>query len=135
MKIRHDNRGAVTLLSTVVIFLVCLMLAEGIQFLGVGELQNGFTADLGAQAFALADGCADEGMERLALSASFTGETVANGNSSCTVSVTGSGGTRQIDASGSVNGTVVRKVRVNVTFTAGSPRNAVAVLAWQEVTT
>src|SRR5689334_7095785 len=110
MRVIQDKRGVVTLVTTVIIFLVCLALAEGIQFLGVGELQNGFTADLSMQSFALADGCAEEALERLTLSDTYTGETITLGNDSCTVAVSGAGGTRQIDATSSVNSSIVRRI-------------------------
>ncbi len=132
MKILHDNRGAVTLITTMLIFLICLTVAEGIQFLGVGELQNGFTTDEAAQAFSLADGCANEGIARLRLSLTYTGETITLGNDGCVVVVSGTDAARVIDATATINGVIERTVELQTTVSPAAPANTVTVTAWRE---
>lgn len=130
---RRQN-GFATLATMVVIFFVALTLAMSVQFLGLGELQHGFASNLGEQAFAIGDGCVDEALQRLRYSSAYAGGTVTHGDDACTIAVSGSGGTRQVDVVATVNGLVVRSLKVGVSITAGVPRNVVSVTGWEEVT-
>lgn len=130
---RRQN-GFATLATMVVIFFVALTLAMSVQFLGLGELQHGFTSNLGEQAFAIGDGCADEALQRLRYSSAYAGGTVTHGDDACTIAVSGSGGTRQVDVVATVNGIIVRSVRAQVALTVASPRNTVSVTSWEELT-
>lgn len=122
-------RGVVTLATTVVIFFTALALAVSIQFLGVGELLIGFQEGQSERAFELADSCSHEAMLRLKRSSSYTGSTLSVGDDSCTITVSGSGGTRTIDVSATV-GSAVRKLTIDVSL-AG---NVVTIDDWDEVT-
>lgn len=130
---RHQN-GFATLATMVVVFFVALTLAMSIQFLGLGELQHGFASSLGEQAFAIGDGCVDEALQRFRYSSAYAGGTVTHGDSACTIAVTGSGGTRQVDAVATVNGLIVRSIRAQVALTSASPRNEVSITSWEELT-
>jgi len=132
--ILSDQRGIVTLFTVMVVFFVSLLVAVSVQYLGLGELQHGFTGNLSEQAFALADGCSDLGLQRLRMNASYTGEMVTVDDDQCVITVTGGGGTRQIDVAGTVNGTFTRKIRLNLSITTASPRNNVTMTGWQELT-
>lgn len=130
---RARHNGFATLGALVVVFFVALTLAVSVQFVGLGELQQGFASNLGEQAFAIGDGCVDEALVRLRYSASYVGGTVTLGDDTCTITVTGGGGTRQIDTVATVNGVIVRSIRASAALSAGSPRNGVAVTGWEEV--
>lgn len=130
----RGQNGFATLATMVVVFFVALLLAMGIQFLGLGELQHGYTSNLGEQAFAIGDGCVDEALQRLRFSSSYAGGTVTHGDDACTIAVSGSGGTRQVDVAATVNGHIVREIRAQVALTAASPRNVVSVTSWEELT-
>jgi len=132
MNHRRQN-GFATLATMVVVFFVALLLAMGIQFLGLGELQHGYTSNLGEQAFSIGDGCVDEALQRLRFSPSYAGGTVTHGDDACTIVISGSGGTRQVDVTATVNGLIVREIRARVALTAASPRNVVSVTSWEEL--
>lgn len=130
----RSQRGVVTLATTVIIFFVALTLAISVQFLGIGELIIGFQEGQSEQAFELADTCSQEALLRLKRSSSYTGDTLSVGLHSCTITVTGSGGTRNIVTTGTV-GTAVRKLDIDITIVASGNVNVITVTDWDELTT
>jgi len=68
-----NKAGIAALFTVIVIGSAGLLMAYGAVMLGIGELELGYTASRGAEAFALADGCVDEALERLRVNESYSG--------------------------------------------------------------
>ena len=100
----YDNNGAAALIVVVVIAVATLIMAVTASSLGLGELDQGYTGQQGAEAFAVADGCMEETFRLIRLDTSYG---VASGslnltttNGSCTIEVSSSGSTRTITVKG-----------------------------------
>ena len=102
--------------------------------MGIGVLQTGYLNNLSAQAFSLADGCLEEGILRLTTDDTYTGSTITVGDDSCTITVTGAGGTRTITAMSTVNNLVNREIQGDVTITDMGGWNDVVLTNWLETT-
>jgi len=105
-------------------------IAVSLLWLGLAASRTGFASEQRAQAWALANACAEEGLEQIRESTSFSGTgNLTFGAGTCSYTVTNTGGSgRTIAATGTV-GTVVRRAAVSVT--AISP--SIVISSWQEV--
>lgn len=128
----NDQRGFATLTTAVIIFFVTLALALSVQFAGIGELQTGFQNNLSSQGFSLADGCLEEAMLRLRRDSAYTGGTLNVGDDSCTIVVTGAGGTRTITSTATINSVVVREIEAEISISATPTGNLVTITSWEE---
>lgn len=123
------NQGVAALFTVVIVGSAALLMASGAVLLGIGELDRGFTAQQGAEAFAFADGCVDEALERLRLDSSYTGGSITVQNDSCAISVSTPGGSeRTIVVIGNVNNTYYKTVQVEVTL-----GGVITIDSWQEL--
>jgi len=127
-----NQEGFATLTTAIIIFFTTLSMALSIQFAGIGELQTGFQNNLSAQSLSLADGCLEEAMLRLRREASYTGGTLTIGNDTCTNVVTGAGGTRTIISTATINSTIIREIRAEVSIVATPTGNTVTLTDWEE---
>lgn len=124
------SRGFITLISVLVVGAVGIAVTLSIILLGVGFGRTSFAVSQSSQAKALANACAEEGLEKIRESASFTGSgNLSMGQGTCTYTVTSQGGSnRTITSSGTV-GTIVRK-----TSTAINAINPyITPTSWQEI--
>lgn len=125
-----NQRGYITLLSTLFLLGIGGVVAESLILLGLGFFRTSLVLDQSNQAKALANACAEEALEQIKDSAVFTGTgslTISQGT--CSYNVTSGGGeNRTITTSGTI-GTLVRKV--TVTINAIIPR--ININSWQEV--
>jgi hypothetical protein len=114
--------------------LIALALGSAIAFsvvlLGIGSTRDSITLDQSYKAKALADACAEEGLQQIRSSSAFSGTGNLNfGQGTCSYTVTNTGGTtRSVTASGVVSN-VTR--RVSVTISAMTPK--LVINTWQEV--
>jgi len=124
------ERGYITLLSVLVLGAVGIAIAISLVLLGVGASRTSFANEQALQARALANACAEEGLEQIRDNTSFSGtNSLSLGQGSCTYTVTNLGGSdRTIESSGTV-GQVVRKVEIAID--AINPQ--INVTSWQEV--
>lgn len=122
------ERGYIVLISVLIAGAIAVAAALSVILLGLSSSRTSFASTQSAQAAALSNACAEEGLRRIQLSASYTGSgSISQGNCSYTVTSQG-GGNRTVIASSTV-GTIVRKVKVLTTQV--SP---VAIIStWQEV--
>lgn len=125
----RDERGVVTLATTVILFFAALIIAVSVQSAGLGELLSGATDSAGERAFQAADSCANEALLRLARDSAYAGGSLSVGAGTCTITVTGGGSARTIDVSGTV-ASATRRATLSVTVTGG----VVTVDDWAEVT-
>ena len=130
MYTNQTQRGYITLLSVLIVGAVGVAIATTLLLQGTNRSRSSFALQQQAQARALADACAEEGLQQLADNNSFTGTaglTLGAGECSYTVVDTG-GSTRRVEATGTV-GTIVQKARIEVS--ALSPQ--ITLSSWQEV--
>ena len=124
------NKGYITLISVLVVGAVSTAAALSLLLLGLGASRTSFAVEQSQQAKSLANACAEEGLQQIRSSSSFTGSgNLTLGQGSCAYVVTSQGGNnRTITGTGTV-GTVIRKVKVIIN--AISPQ--IGVVSWQEV--
>ena len=123
-------KGYITLLSVLVVGAVGLAVTTSLILLGLGSSRSSLNYQQLHQAKNLASSCAEEGLQKIRESSSFTGSgNLSIGQGSCTYNVTNTGGNgRTVDATGTV-GTVVRKTSVSIS--AISP--SIIISSWQEI--
>lgn len=124
------THGYITLISVLVVGAVGMAITTSLILLGIGNSRTGFTVQQSYQTKALANACAEEGLEKIRGDSAFTGtETLSLGQGNCTYTVTSQGGqNRTVTAVGTV-GTVVRKARVIVSGIGAT----ISLSSWQEV--
>lgn len=126
------KNGFAALFTVIVIGSAALLMAYGATMIGIGELELGYTYSQGGEAFALADGCIDEALERLRLNASYSGGMLTFPNGSCDiqVEVAPSPTQRTITVTSAINNTYYKKLQAVVTM--GS---AITIDSWLELST
>lgn len=116
------------MLTIVIIGAATLLMAIGASRLGLGEMEMGFDEAGGSAAFALADGCVEESLERLRKDAAYLGETLNAVGGSCTVTVNGVGFGRTV-VSAATSGSYTKRIEVQVTLDGST----VMVDSWREI--
>lgn len=124
------NRGYITLISVLVVGAVGLALTTSLLFLGLGSSRTSFALEQSGEARALADACAEEGLQQIRSSTGYVGTgNLSLGNGTCTYTVTSQGGSNRTITASSTIGTIVRKVRVVIT----KINPVITASTWQEV--
>lgn len=130
MKIRKFYKGYVVLISFLAVGAAVLVLSvSGILF-GLNSSQSSLTVEESAKASFLADFCAEEALQQIRDSLSFSGSnTISQSFGICGYSVSNLGGSlKQVIASGT-SGLAVRKLKINVS--AVNPK--LIINSWQAV--
>jgi len=127
---RDHQNGYVALLSVLILGAVTTAVALALLTTGTDRQRSGLIEQQSKQARAAAVACAEESLQIIHDTTSFTGtNNLALSPGTCTYTVTNTGGSdRTIVASGTV-GNVVKKIQVYVTIEASS----ISVTSWQEV--
>ncbi|HCE87097.1 MAG: hypothetical protein UW39_C0003G0032 [Parcubacteria group bacterium GW2011_GWC2_44_17] len=122
--------GYITLISVLVIGAVGLAITISLILLGLGSSRTSFALEQSNQTKALTNACAEEAMQQIRDSMSFTGNgNLSLGQGTCNYTVTSQGGqNRTITALGTV-GTIVRKVKIIIS----KINPTITVTSWQEV--
>jgi len=125
-----QKRGFMALISILVVGAVGIAIALALLGLGLGSARTSFAVEQSNQAKALANACAEEGLQQIRDSISFVGTgNLALGQGACSYAVTSQGEqNRTITALGAA-GTITRKVKVVID--AISPM--IQIVSWQEV--
>jgi len=121
--------GYITLISVLVIGAVGLAITISLILLGLGSSRTSFALEQSNQTKALTNACAEEAMQQIRDSMSFTGNgNLSLGQGTCNYTVTSQGGqNRTITALGTV-GTIVRKVKIIIS----KINPTITVTSWQE---
>ena len=122
--------GYITLISVLVVGAVGVAITISLILLGLGSSRTSFALEQSNQAKALTNACAEEAMQQIRDSMSFTGNgNLSLGQGTCNYTVTSQGGqNRTITALGTV-GTIVRKVKIIIS----KINPTITVTSWQEV--
>ncbi|HCB22966.1 TPA: hypothetical protein DEP06_04080 [Candidatus Daviesbacteria bacterium] len=125
-----NQRGYITLLSTLFLVAIAGVVAGSLILLGLGFSKTSFSLDQSNQAKALANACAEEALEKIQESTPFSGSATLNlGNGSCSYTVTKlSGQNRTIVSSGTVS-TIIRKISISIDKITPN----INITSWQEV--
>jgi hypothetical protein len=128
---RSASKGFAAMLTIIIISTAALIMALNASFLGLGELDLGYTASEGGSAFYVADGCMQATLERIRKDTSYgvgsgtINLTVPSG--SCTIDIADSGNDRTITVLGTA-GDFNSKIEVDLTLSG----NVIAVNSWEE---
>lgn len=124
-----NNKGYITLLSVLVVGAVGVAITISLILLGLASAKNSLAYQQMHQAKALANACAEEALEQIRESSSFTGTgNLMLGQGTCSYTVFGTQPNLTITSTGTVN-TIIRKVKVIIS--AINP--LIVVTSWQEV--
>jgi len=124
------NGGYVALLSVLVVGAVGIAITVSLILLGLGSSRTSFATVQSNQATYLANACAEEALQQIRNSTSFTGSNnLTLGTGTCSYTVTSQGGENHtITASGVVD-TITRKVKVII----NQINPTIELVSWQEV--
>ncbi len=124
------NRGYITLISVLVVGAVGVAIALSVILLGLGSSRTSFAWEQSNQAKALANACAEEALQQIRNSTSYTGSgNLVLGQGTCDYLVTTQGGeNRTITAVGEV-GTIIRNVEIIV----NAIEPAIGLVSWREI--
>lgn len=124
------NKGYIALISILIISAVLLLVAVSSGLLSISEANIGLEKGQGSEAFYLATACAEEGLEKIRESSSFSGYgNLAIGEESCSYAVEKlEGQNRIITASGTVQD-ASGKIKITVDQVLPS----IHIASWREV--
>jgi len=127
--IKDSNKGYIALIAVLTVIVVGSTIATSLILLGLGFSRSTFTLGQSNRAKAAASACAEEALQEIKNSPSFSGSGNLNiGEGTCDYTVEQLGGNnRLITSSGNV-GTVVRKVKITL-----DQVNPINITSWQEV--
>jgi len=125
-----NQGGYVALISVLIIGAVATAIALGLLVNGTDSQRSALVSQQSAQARTLANACADEALQVMHDTTSYTGtNNMSLGSGTCSYTVTSTGAsTRIVDTVGTVNN-VVRRVKIYVTITSSN----LSITSWQEV--
>lgn len=124
------KKGFVTLLSVLIIGAVGVSIAVTLLLMSIDASKTSVINTKSEQAKALANACAEAGLQQIRSSVSYTGTTtLAIGLGNCSYTVTNTGGqTRSINSTGIID-TTVRKVEILI----DQINPTILVTSWEEV--
>ena len=112
----HSPKGVVALVTVLIIMVTLVSIGLVIAAVGRDEIVLSRVIENGENAFAVADACAEEGLQRLKLVPSYSGGSFALEDGTCTVTVTDMGGNvRHVRGQGAY-GDAIRVVEARVTL-------------------
>lgn len=124
------SKGFSLLIIVMIITAAGLAMAVSAVWLGVGGLELTQTWQGGDEAFNVADGCAENALERLKFDNNYNGETLSGNGQSCIITVSKTGtplATADIEVVG-IKGTYRQKISILLEV-AGDKFN---IISWQE---
>lgn len=122
------QKGMAALFTILVIGAAALIIARSATFLSIGSLDTTFIIDKEREVEYLTDGCIGESLRRLQLDRNYvaTNFVLAQDNGSCSVTVSGSGYDRVINAIGTV-GSYNKKITAELTI---DDNNQIIINTW-----
>lgn len=115
VKIRNQ-RGAVAMLTTLVLSSVLVMLAVSVVLTGISSRANAFVLKQSENVFVSLEGCIENALIRLNRDNGYLGHSFSVNDADCTVNVSGSGDERTVTVSGNRD-EVTRDVSLQVQLT------------------
>lgn len=133
LKIYHNQKGAILLLTTLILMSTMLIIALTVNLGGIVDMISGFDQSQSDKALQLADTCAEEGYFRLKKDNNYIGSTINFTEGNCTINVSGNGNLRTIISTGNFR-TFTRSITSQVILINNNAGNAEGVLLdeWSE---
>lgn len=126
----HFAAGYITLMSVLVVGAIGAAITISLILLGLGSSRTGFSLEKSFSAKALANACAEEALQKIRDSGSFSGNgSLTIGSGTCNYSVTNQGGQNRMIVSSGTIGTIVRKIKILI----DEINPTIHVTLWQEV--
>jgi hypothetical protein len=125
-----QRKGFITLIAILIVGAAGVTIVSSLLLFGIDNSRTAFAIEQSNQAKALANACAEEGMQQIRNSTPFTGSGgLTLGRGTCTYTVTSQGSqNRTVTTSGTV-GTIIRKVKIII----NKINPSIIVVSWQEV--
>lgn len=123
-----NQKGIAALITIVIVSIAGLIMAYSASFLGLGDLDMGYTSEKGGEAFSVADGCIEESLRRIKLDDSYSGGSFSLGDGLCEVSVSDVPPQKIIIATGSIDN-FYKKIQVEIRTTG----NNIQIDSWSEI--
>lgn len=130
---RREEHGFAALLTIVIVSAAALTMSFGAALLGLGELDQGYTAQKGGSAFALTEGCLETALVELRRDTNYNGATLTNDEGSCRIVVSGSGDTRTIAVEGDVDEKYYAHLTALAALEEGTSYPTITITDWSEV--
>jgi hypothetical protein len=128
-QLQSDKKGFATLFSVLIVAAIGLTIAVSTIMSGIGTIKSSLSLETSSEARALANACAEEALQMVRDSASFSGtNTLTLGNGECTYTVNNAGGENRTITSSGTSGLATRKV--NITIDRINP--TIRIILWEE---
>ena len=128
----YKQNGIAAMMSVVIVGAAALLMTFTASIVALGDLEQSFVAQQGAEAFSVTDGCMEEALRRLRLDDQYAVSATENltlSNGSCTIDVTDLGSNqRRVIVVGTVED-YNKKIQVELTLTG----NVITIDDWQEL--
>lgn len=133
-KVKGHPRGVVAMITVLVLMAVLLAIGIAVSAVGRDEIVLSRVFQDGEDAFALADACVEEGLERLKMNGAYAGGSFTQDGGTCTIAVTNLGGNDRLVRGTGQYGSNIRIVEANVTLKFNLQGNAkkVTINSWLE---
>lgn len=115
MRSSRTPSGFILTIVAIMFSLAFVVLAVGMVFRTLTQLDGGEAIAGGAAAASAVDGCVEEALLQLRRDYGYVGGVATVGDAACSIAVSGSGGIRTIVATGTV-GAVARTITVGVAW-------------------
>jgi hypothetical protein len=122
-----SEKGIIALLTIIIIGFTTLTMALSSSFIGLGELNSGFTNVKGNKAMVLTEGCLEEALNKLRLNSGYSGESLVFKKGSCIISVSSNLNDRTILVEGQLEN-YHKKIEVDLTLN----NNQININSWEE---
>ena len=134
MRISRQPRGVVALVTVLIVMVVLLSIGLTISAIGQDEIILARVVQDGENAFAVADACVEEGLQRLKTDGSYAGSAFTLDGGDCVVSVTNLGGNDRLVRGQGTYGREIRIIDANVSLKFNTAGNAkkVTINSWTE---
>lgn len=134
MRTTHAPQGFIAMVTVLVMMAVLLAIGLTVASIGRDEIALAGIVQDGDQAFSVADGCAEEAIDRLKGDSAYAGGTYSLAGGACTVAVTNLGGSNRAVSVAATYADNGRGIDVNVTLKTNTAANAktVTINSWLE---
>ena len=111
-----EQGGYIALLSVILIGIISVSVGVSLVLLGLGSSRDSFALQQSGQAKALANACAEEGLQKIRESTAFTGTgSLSLDSGTCSYMVASQGGSNRTVTSTATVSATVRKISLTIT--------------------
>lgn len=133
IKLIKNQRGIAALIVVIIIGAATLLIAATASYLGLAQLEMGFTSSKGIEASSVADGCMDESLYRIRRDSTYglliSPISLSLGNGSCIINIVDLGSNqRRVTVTGTVSN-YNKKIEEVITVAGG----VITVNSWTEL--